>query len=83
VDFVFVCGLGEELWVRNNVPYFLALMGALADFHRDAARNVVSLVHSQDLFDDLTDDPAAWVLAQRVEAETNPPLALAQYRPSV
>lgn len=47
---------------------------ALADFHRDVARNVVSLVHSQDLFDDLTDDPAEWVLAQRVEVETKPPL---------
>jgi hypothetical protein len=47
---------------------------ALADFHRDVARNIVSLVHSQDLFDDLTDDPAEWMLAQRVEAETKPPL---------
>ncbi|ABB24667.1 hypothetical protein [Pelodictyon luteolum] len=46
---------------------------ALADFHGDVARNVVSLVHPQDLFDDLTDDPAEWVLAQRVEGDTKPP----------
>ena len=27
---------------------------ALADVHQDVARNIVSLLHSQDLFDDLT-----------------------------
>ena len=46
---------------------------SLADVHQDVARNIVSLRQSQDLFDDLTDDPAAWLLAQKVEAEVRPP----------
>lgn len=46
----------------------------LADVHQDVARNIVSLRASQDLFDDLTDDPAEWGLAQKVEAQTKPPL---------
>lgn len=46
---------------------------ALADIHMDIARNIVSLLQSQDLFDDLTDDPAEWLLAQKVEDEIKPP----------
>ncbi len=46
---------------------------ALADTHQDVARNIVSLLQSQDLFDDLTDDPAEWLLAQKVEDEIKPP----------
>lgn len=45
----------------------------LLDVHEDVFRNVVSLRQSQDLFDDLTDDPAGWALAQNVEAEVKPP----------
>lgn len=45
----------------------------LADVHQDVARNIVSLRKSQDLFDDLTDDPAHWALAQKVEDEVKPP----------
>ncbi|MBS0511600.1 MAG: RES family NAD+ phosphorylase [Proteobacteria bacterium] len=45
----------------------------LTDVHQDVARNIVSLRQSQDLFDDLTDDPAEWLLAQKVEAEVRPP----------
>lgn len=45
----------------------------LADIHQDVARNIVSLGESQDLFDDLTDDPADWLLAQKVEDEVKPP----------
>ncbi len=45
----------------------------LADVHRDVVRNIVSLRQSQDLFDDLTDDPAEWQLAQKVEDEVKPP----------
>ena len=45
----------------------------LADIHQDVARNIVSLRESQDLFDDLTDDPAEWLLAQKVEDEVKPP----------
>jgi hypothetical protein len=45
----------------------------LADVHQDVARNIVSLRASQDLFDDLTDDPAGWRLAQQVEDAVKPP----------
>lgn len=45
----------------------------LADFQQDVARNIVSLRQSQDLFDDLTPDPAEWLLAQKVEDEVKPP----------
>ena len=45
----------------------------LADVHQDAVRNIVSLRQSQDLFDDLTDDPSEWLLAQEVEERIRPP----------
>lgn len=45
----------------------------LVDVHRDVLRNIVSLRESQDLFDDLSADPAEWVLAQHVENEVKPP----------
>lgn len=45
----------------------------LTDVDQDVARNIVSLRQSQDLFDDLTDDPAQWRLAQQVEDEVKPP----------
>ena len=45
----------------------------LADICQDVARNIVSLRQSQDLFDDLTDDPTEWLLAQKVEDEVKPP----------
>lgn len=45
----------------------------LADLRRDVARNIVSLRESQDLFDDLTDNPAEWSLAQQVEDAVKPP----------
>ncbi len=45
---------------------------ALADVHQDVARNIVSLRESQDLFDDLSGDPAEWRLAQQVEDEVKP-----------
>lgn len=45
----------------------------LADLHQDAVRNIVSLHQLQDLFDDLTDDPTEWLLAQKVEDEIKPP----------
>lgn len=45
----------------------------LADVHQDVARNIVSLRESQDLFDDLTEDPAEWLLAQKVEDQVKPP----------
>lgn len=47
---------------------------SLADVHQEVARNIVSLCQSQDLFDDLTDNPAEWALAQSVEDEVKPHL---------
>lgn len=46
---------------------------AVEDFHEDVYRNIVSLRISENLFDDLTDDPAEWALAQQVEHQTKPP----------
>ena len=46
----------------------------LADIRQDVARNVVSLRQSQDLFDDLSADPAEWLLAQKVEDAIKPPV---------
>jgi hypothetical protein len=45
----------------------------LADIHQDLARNIVSLRDSQDLFDDLSDNPDDWALAQLVEDAAKPP----------
>ena len=46
----------------------------LVDVHRNVIRNIVSIGSSQDLFDDLTSNPAEWALAQQVEVEVKPPL---------
>ena len=46
---------------------------ALVDVEQDVFRNIVSLRISQDVFDDLTDDPAEWGLAQAVEDQIKPP----------
>ncbi|MBU3694944.1 MAG: RES domain-containing protein [Rhodocyclaceae bacterium] len=46
---------------------------ALADVHEDMARNIVSLRHNRNLFDDLSSDPTHWALAQRVEDAVKPP----------
>lgn len=45
----------------------------LADLNQPVFRNIVSLRQSQDLFDDLSDDPAQWLLAQAVEDAVKPP----------
>lgn len=45
----------------------------LADVQQDVVRNIVSLRASQNLFDDLSDDPALWRLAQQVEDTVKPP----------
>jgi hypothetical protein len=50
----------------------------LADVHQDVIRNIVSLRESQDLFDDLTDSPEEWLLAQQVEDDVKPPPYRAQ-----
>ena len=45
----------------------------LADVHQDVIRNIVSIRSSQDLFDDLTDSPSEWALAQQLENAVKPP----------
>jgi len=45
----------------------------LADVDQDVVRNIVSLRQSQDLFDDLSSNPAEWLLAQQVEDDVKPP----------
>ncbi len=52
-------------------PLFAHL--TLVDVHRNVIRNIVSIGTSQDLFDDLTSNPAEWALAQQVEDEVKPP----------
>lgn len=44
----------------------------LADIHQALARNIKSIRVSQDLFDDLSDDPADWRMAQNHELLTKP-----------
>ena len=45
----------------------------LADIHGGVMRNIVSIRESQNLFDDLTDNPDEWLLAGHVEDEVKPP----------
>lgn len=45
----------------------------VAHVRQDLVRNIVSLRVSQDLFDDLTDDPSEAALAQQVELQVKPP----------
>ncbi len=54
----------------------------VADVHQDVARNIVSLHQLQDLFDDLSDDPAEWLLSQQLEDEVKPP-AYRSHRPVI
>src|SRR4030066_1464221 len=44
----------------------------LADLHQDLARNIKSIRVSQNLFNDLSDDPADWEIAQQHELATKP-----------
>ena len=45
----------------------------LTDVHRDVIRNIVAIESPQRLFDDLSDSPDDWALAQRVEDAVKPP----------
>jgi hypothetical protein len=47
-------------------------MVPLADVHQDLARSIKSIRVSQNLFDDLSDDPADWEIAQQHELATKP-----------
>lgn len=44
----------------------------LAETHGDLVRNIVSIRVSEDLFDDLSGDPAAWEAAIQLELDTKP-----------
>lgn len=44
----------------------------LADVHQELARNIKSIRISQNLFDDLSDDPADWQIALHHEIATKP-----------
>ena len=59
----------------KNAPLDEGLFASmrLIDVRQDVFRNIVSLRESQNLFDDLTDDPAQWALAQEVEDAVKPP----------
>jgi hypothetical protein len=46
---------------------------ALTEIHGVVFRNIVSLKKSQDLFDDLSEDPQDWLMAQAIETEIKPP----------
>lgn len=46
----------------------------LADVHQPLTRNIKSIRVSQDLFDDLSDDPADWQVAQNHEMATQSPV---------
>lgn len=63
-------GVGSTFAEMGTSP-FAGL--AVADVAADLARNIVSLHTSQDLFDDLSADPADWARAQEVEEEVKPP----------
>jgi hypothetical protein len=45
---------------------------SMVDFHGEVARNIVSLRETQDLFDDLSADPAQQAVAIQVELATKP-----------
>lgn len=45
----------------------------LVKIDKDVYRNIVSLRQSEDLFDDLSDNPDDWALAQTLEANAKPP----------
>ena len=46
---------------------------SLTDTAGDVMRNITSIRVSQDLFDDLSDTPRDWALAQKVEGDIKPP----------
>lgn len=44
----------------------------LIDTHQDLARNIISLIGSENLFDDLSNSPKDWETAQMVELDHKP-----------
>ena len=50
------------------------LLTSTLQFKEYICRNIVTIRESQDLFDDLTDDPDEYALAQELESQTKPSL---------
>ena len=48
------------------------LLTDVVSFRDDVYRNIVGIRESQDLYDDLTDDPDDYALAQAIECDTKP-----------
>ncbi len=61
----------EVLEIRNNMGDFFSRI-TLIDTHKELIRNIISLRESEDLFDDLTNDPEEWLLAQKAESDAKP-----------
>lgn len=62
----------DELMTAFNLHHLFSKV-KLHDVHENVFRNIVSIQTSQNLFDDLSDAPADWALAQHVEDEVKPP----------
>ncbi|WP_244946873.1 RES family NAD+ phosphorylase [Legionella israelensis] len=56
----------------------MSLFDCSMDYARDVFRNIRGIKKSQDLFDDLSNDPMDWEAANSLEIYTHPPLQNAQ-----
>ncbi|AWN72501.1 RES family NAD+ phosphorylase [Legionella anisa] len=52
----------------------MSLFDAVREYSQDIFRNIRGIKVSQDLFDDLSDDPANWEAANTIESHTHPVL---------
>jgi len=52
----------------------MALFDYAVDYSKDVFRNIRGIKKSQDLFDDLSEDPANWEAANMLDIHTHPPL---------
>lgn len=52
----------------------MLLFDTIVDYEKDIYRNIASIKKSQDLFDDLSDDPRDWEAANTLDASTHPQL---------
>lgn len=50
----------------------MALFDCAVDYNKDVFRNIRGIQVSQDLFDDLSDDPSDWEAANRIDIHTHP-----------
>ncbi len=52
----------------------MSLFDCAIDYSKDVYRNIRGIKISQDLFDDLSDDPLNWSAANTIDMHTHPPL---------